>query len=136
MGLAWNRVKYKAKVKREICTSVPAFTGQPGQIAQAILSVLLNAVEAIETNGTITIRVETTARDIIIQLSDDGCGIHADHLDRIFDPYFSAWKSGRRLGLGLTLARNIIDQHGGEITVQSTSQHGSTFTLRLPREQP
>ncbi len=131
LGLAWNRIKYKAKVKRNL-PDLPTIQGYSGQLAQALLNLLLNAATAIDKDGIITISAEVEAGQIQINFTDNGCGIKPDHLDKIFTPYFSAWDSGLQVGLGLTITSRILKQHGGDITVQSTPGEGATFALHLP----
>jgi PAS domain S-box-containing protein len=108
------------------------------QVEDAVLNLLLNAVEAIEKEGRISIRVyrqsgESEARpdgEAIIEVSDNGRGISEDDLERIFNPFFTKTSGGT--GLGLPAVRRIVRAHGGRVEVTSTPGSGSTFILRLP----
>ena len=112
------------------------------QIEDAVLNLLLNAIEAIENFGRVTIRVscqsgESEARpdgEAIIDVTDTGRGIAEDDLERIFNPFFTKTSGGT--GLGLPAVRRIIRAHGGRIEVESKVGSGSTFTLRLPLNTP
>jgi signal transduction histidine kinase len=108
------------------------------QIEDAVLNLLLNAIEAIEHDGRVTIRVscqsgESEARphdEAIIEVTDTGRGIAAEDLNHIFNPFFTKTSGGT--GLGLPAVRRIVRAHGGRVEVTSTPGSGSTFTLRLP----
>ena len=114
-----------------------------GQISQVIHNIVLNASQATAEGGLIRISCANIdspagekvvlARDnryVKIEINDDGVGIPADIIDRIFDPYFSTKQEGS--GLGLTITHSIINQHGGRITVDSKPDAGTTFTIYLP----
>lgn len=104
------------------------------QIEDAVLNLLLNAIEAIEEHGAVTVRLtrisSEAADEAIIEVTDTGHGIHADHLPQIFSPFFTTQPNGT--GLGLPAVRRIARAHGGNIEVRSTSGQGSVFTIRLP----
>lgn len=99
-------------------------------VKQALLNVLLNALEAIQDKGSV--RVSTRAQDgeIAIAVSDTGAGIPAENLPLIFEAYFSTKKTGT--GLGLAIAKRIIEDHGGRIAVESIQDRGTTVTVVLP----
>ncbi len=114
-----------------------------GQMSQAIQNIIINAMHAMPDGGTIRIACEnidhpappiTSAADtnkyIKIEISDNGIGIPAHLLDKIFDPYFSTKEEGS--GLGLAITHSIISKHDGYIAVQSRPGHGTTFTIYLP----
>ena len=71
-------------------------------------------------------------REVYVQVRDTGCGIAPDALDRIWDPFFTTKEAGKGVGLGLALTYTIVKRHGGEISVESTADEGSRFTVRLP----
>jgi signal transduction histidine kinase len=80
--------------------------------------------------GTVTLRTQTAGDRIVIDVEDDGVGIAADVLPRLFDPFFSTKEGGS--GLGLALTQQIIKDHGGDLAVQSTLGKGTTFTVSVP----
>lgn len=83
------------------------------------------------TGGQLTIRTSQQGRFACIAVTDTGVGMPADMQQRIFDPFFST-KKEKGTGLGLSVSHTLIREHGGEIDVQSTPGHGTTFTVKLP----
>ncbi len=108
------------------------------QIEDAVHGLLTNAIEAIDGNGTVIVRLSEGARDnaagreVVIEVKDNGRGIPEEDLSRIFSPFFSTNPNGA--GLGLPAVRRIARTHGGRVEAASTPGRGSTFTIRLPRE--
>lgn len=106
----------------------------PNQLTQALLNLLLNALQAVEPGGAVRIGAETDAAGgLRIWVSDDGHGIPQAHLDKIFDPFFTTRSRGT--GLGLAIVHQIVDNHNGEIEVESPIDQGgrgSCFTIRIP----
>ena len=101
-----------------------------GQIKQVLLNVLVNAAQAISGNGTITITTAADGNEVSVRVRDDGCGIPAEVRERIFDPFFSTKPTGT--GLGMAVARRIIEDHKGRIIVASAEGEGTSITLILP----
>jgi signal transduction histidine kinase len=113
---------------------LPAVLGRPQQLNQVWLNLLVNACQAIRESGTITVRTAANGDQVTIAVSDTGAGIEAAHQDRIFEPGFTT-KGGRvGMGMGLLIARQIVQQHGGMISVESEPGRGTTFTVALPIE--
>jgi signal transduction histidine kinase len=110
----------------------------PAQIEIAVHGLLTNAIEAIDGNGTVVVRLREYDRadgankEIAIEVEDNGRGIPEEDLSRIFSPFFSTSPHGA--GLGLPAVRRIARAHGGRVEVTSTPGRGSTFTIRIPRE--
>ncbi|MEA1970682.1 MAG: ATP-binding protein [Thermodesulfobacteriota bacterium] len=101
------------------------------KLRQAFYNIFKNAMEAIPGMGTITISVEPGGKDIIsVKISDTGCGLTSEEIDHIFDPEYTTKEKG--LGLGLSLAHEIVRGHGGEIHVESKTGSGTTFVILLP----
>lgn len=117
----------------DIPDTLPELLVDSGQLQQVFLNLLVNAAEAMPDGGTITIaaRPDTHHRRITVTVRDTGTGIPESALSRIFDPFFST-KSGKTNGLGLSVAWSILEQHRGQITVESMVGKGTTFTIRLP----
>ena len=109
---------------------MPALQGDPIQIKQAILNILLNAIERSASKGSITIATETKNSNVSIRVEDKGEGIQSAHRDRIFEPFFSTKEGG--IGLGLALALEIIKGHHGHISFTSEVGKGSSFIISLP----
>jgi len=105
-----------------------------GQIQQVILILLVNAAEAMPQGGRLTVatEVESSGEAVRIRARDTGSGIPADVLPQIFDPFFTTKEDQQRTGLGLAVARSIVEQHGGEISVHSVQGEGTEFAVSLP----
>jgi PAS domain S-box-containing protein len=105
------------------------------QIEDAVLNLIINAIEAIEKHGTITVKIfkqdsEDLGEEAVIEVIDTGCGIDEENLNRIFNPFFTTTKGGT--GLGLPAVRRIARAHGGRVEAISTVGQGSTFSIHLP----
>lgn len=102
------------------------------QIRQVLLNLVLNAVQAMPNGGHITLICRQTDGSLLLMVSDEGCGIPREDLDRIFDPFFTSRAEGT--GLGLSIAYQIVNRHGGQISAENNPGGGATFTLSLPVE--
>lgn len=131
LNVAWNEIKYKAKVVKEY-GELPPVKCIAGQIDQALLNIIVNAAQAIEKTGVITIRTLADDDQVCVEIGDTGPGIKPEIIDRIFDPFFTTKPVGKGTGLGLNITYNIIQQHNGTVTVRSEADKGTTFTIRLP----
>lgn len=129
-----NEVKYKAEVVCDFA-ELPLVECIAAQINQVVMNLLVNAAQAIEHDGRIVIHTERDADEVLIQVSDNGCGIATQHLAQIFDPFFTTKPVGKGTGLGLALSFSIAEKHGGSLTVSSELGHGAVFTIRLPIRQ-
>ncbi len=117
------------------------------QFNQVIINLVINAIDAMERKGTLTLRTycdkgkkrgvgkRGAAGFAYIEVSDTGCGIPAENLTRIFDPFFTTKDLGKGTGLGLSTVYGIVHENGGTIWVKETSQAGTTFMLELPLSQ-
>jgi signal transduction histidine kinase len=102
------------------------------QIVLLLGNLLRNAVQAMPSGGTLTLRTETSENEICLAVADTGVGIAPDILDRIFDPFFTTRPTGQGSGLGLSVAHGIAIKHGGRIKVVSEEGKGSEFSVYLP----
>lgn len=100
------------------------------QITQVLLNLLLNAIQILPDAGRIEVTIRREPDSIVIDIADDGPGIAAEHLDRVFDPFFTRREGG--IGLGLAVVRQIISAHRGEISAGSSRLGGALFSIRLP----
>jgi len=108
-------------------------SGNRDRLSQALLNIGKNAIQAVPDGGTVRITVETVGKQAIIRVCDDGHGINQDDMSRIFEPFFTT--KARGTGLGLALCRKIIEEHGGNITVQSVVGEGTSVTITIPIRQ-
>jgi two-component system, NtrC family, sensor kinase len=117
---------------------IPRIVCAPAQINQVILSLLLNAQQAIESTGRPSGRIEISTRasrkEVILEITDDGCGIPEDIHSRIFDPFFTTKPVGEGTGLGLSISHSIVSDHGGRIELESSPGQGARFRVILPVE--
>jgi two-component system NtrC family sensor kinase len=111
---------------------LPALECNVSQLNQVFLNLINNAAQAIQGTGTITVATEADARFITVSIRDTGGGIPPDVLPRIFEAYFTTKPDGEGTGLGLAIARNIVEEHGGDIQVSSEVDMGTEFRVRLP----
>ena len=126
-----NEIKHKAEVVREYA-AVPELWCIPSQLNQVFMNLLLNATQAIEREGRIVVRTRADAEAICVDVIDNGRGIDAATLNRIFEPFYTTKPVGQGTGLGLSIAYGIVRRHGGRIEVDSAPGRGSRFTLVLP----
>src|SRR3989344_4159985 len=132
LNIVNNEIKYKADVVKDYC-DLPAVECIASQLNQVFMNLLVNAAQAIDEHGTITIRTATDGRDwVCIAIGDTGSGIAPEHLNRIFDPLFTTKPVGQGTGLGLSLSYSIVSKHGGRIEVESEKGKGTTFRVWLP----
>lgn len=106
--------------------------GNEGRLHQAILNIVANAAQAIEESGTIEIVTKREAREVVVEISDDGAGISEKNLTKIRDPFFTTKPPGVGTGLGLYITSNIIEEHNGKMEVQSKLGVGTRFIITLP----
>ncbi len=104
----------------------------PKQLNQAFMSLLMNAIQAIDGHGEVRIQTYSDAAHAIVRITDDGRGIPEEHLGRIFDPGFTTRGVGVGTGLGLAISYRIIENHQGTLSVESEVGEGSTFTIEIP----
>jgi two-component system sensor histidine kinase HydH len=110
-------------------------TMDPNRMNQVLLNLYLNAMEAMETGGTLGIeaRASKTENGFHIRVSDTGCGIRSEDLPHLFDLYYTTKPHGN--GIGLAIVSNIMEAHNGKVTVESKEDRGSTFDIFLPGEK-
>jgi signal transduction histidine kinase len=126
-----HQLKHHVTVHRNY-GKIPPIACYPGQLNQVFLNILVNAAQAIEGQGDVTITTLHDDDHIVIEIADTGRGIPAANLERIFDPGFTTKGVGVGTGLGLSICYRIIQDHHGDISARSEVGKGSTFTIRLP----
>jgi len=122
----------------DLDAELPQIIGDPGQLQQVFTNLLLNAADAMEGQGCITItsRPEALKEGVVLTFTDTGKGIPTEIRDRIFEPFFTTKPPGKGTGLGLSIVFGVIQRHGGAIEAESPPAGGTTFTIRLPLESP
>jgi signal transduction histidine kinase len=109
---------------------VPAITTDRNQLSQAMVNIILNAVDAMPNGGTLTIRSRTKDDSVVIEFEDTGIGIAEEDLDRVFDPFYTTKEKGT--GMGMAVSHSIINKLKGRLTVESELSKGSRFVITLP----
>lgn len=131
LNVVWNEVKYKAEVVKEF-GDLPEIYCLPHQLNQVFMNLLINAAQAIEERGVITLRTSRVGDGVRIEIADTGKGIPPELIPRIFEPFFTTKPVGKGTGLGLSLAYGIVEKHKGHIEVASEPGEGTAFSLWLP----
>ena len=121
----------RADLRLELA-DLPNIHGRRGEISQVILNLLTNALDAIDDHGEIHIQTKQVQDGVSLTVTDNGSGIDDEHLNIVFDPFFSTKEMGKGTGLGLSISYGIIHQHGGTMRVASKKGHGTTFHISLP----
>ena len=111
---------------------MPTVQADSLQLLQVFLSVLVNAADAIVGGGRITVR-SRAERDVLVTISDTGCGIPEENLKKVFEPFFTTKEPGEGTGLGLSLSYGIVKQLGGSIDLKSKVGEGTQVTIALPK---
>ncbi|MEK7205002.1 MAG: ATP-binding protein, partial [candidate division NC10 bacterium] len=148
VGLTEHQIaKERITVRTELQADLPDIQGDPNQLEQAFLNIVINAWHAMPAGGTLSLRTRSTSAanrprragpripmGVEVIIADTGIGIPAEQLPRIFDPFFSTKGVGKGTGLGLAITRRILEDHRGTIGVSSEVGRGTTFTIWLPAE--
>lgn len=122
------------QITYDLQTDLPKAIIDPSQIERVFINLLLNAAEAMDGNGRLTLstRFDLLERFIELEFTDSGHGISRENLEKIFDPFFTTKDTGHGVGLGLAISYGIVKEHKGTISVESEIDKGTTFTVRLP----
>jgi len=126
-------VTKRINIEFEVADALTPVEHDPNQINQVLLNLLLNAIQSMDKPGTIRVSLQHEEGEddaVAIVVADEGKGIAPEHLPNIFRPFFTT--KGHGTGLGLSLARRMVESHGGTITVESTLGTGTRFTVLLP----
>jgi len=135
-----TKIKDEAEAKgiqievKRVKGDVPPVMGNPTELREALVNILLNAIDAMPEGGTITLETGTEQDGVAVKVSDSGIGMEDSVQQRIFDPFFTT-KGVHRSGLGLSVSYGIIYRHHGEIQVESQEGAGATFKIKLPIAQ-
>ncbi|MHB8474602.1 MAG: GAF domain-containing protein [Gammaproteobacteria bacterium] len=134
LNVVAHELKYKADIVKKY-GALPKIECFPFQIEQVFVNLLVNAAQAIEGRGTVTIQTGCDTDGVWISIRDSGKGIAPANMEHIFEPFFTTKPVGVGTGLGLSVSYGIVQKHGGSIEVASQLEQGTTFTIRLPIDQ-
>jgi two-component system NtrC family sensor kinase len=124
------------EVETDLAPALAAVECDAGQVQQIILVLLVNAAEAMPQGGRLRVSTEAAEGGVTLRVRDWGPGIAADVMPHIFEPFFTTKEEQQRTGLGLAVAKSILDQHGGRIEVHSKEGEGAEFVITLPLSKP
>ena len=121
-------------IEKHLDRAIPLIQGNSSQLKQVFMNMMVNAAEAMEGRGTLTVKTALLSKNgsVMIEFSDNGKGIPPEHVSKIFDPFFTTKEVGKGTGLGLSLSYGVIEQHKGKIDVKSKVGKGTSFTIELP----
>ncbi len=135
LALVGLDMRYDAiELKFSPAAELPTLLCNSDQLRQVFLNLILNAMEAMPQGGILNIRTAAGSSVVLIEISDTGIGIPDEVREHLFEPFFTTKSTGT--GLGLSISAHIVTQHGGQITVDSTPGHGTTFRITLPYHPP
>jgi signal transduction histidine kinase len=130
--LKLQNIKYITQYEPDL----PTISGNGNELQQAFINIIINAQQAMPKGGELHVRVSTKMKDekrhLEINFKDSGCGIPQENLQKVFEPFFTTKEDWKSVGIGLSIAYQIIKDHNGTITVESDIGKGTTFTIRLP----
>lgn len=119
-------------IVRQLSDELPEITADPSQLNQVLVNLVVNAIQAMPTGGSLTITTRACDNHIVLGIEDNGIGMGEDVLKQIFIPFFTTKDINEGTGLGLPVVHGIINSHGGTIDVESTPGRGSRFEIQLP----
>lgn len=135
LNIVWNALKHHCAIHKDY-GDLPKVYCQPFLLNQVFMNLLLNAAQAIEGKGDISICTKRLGSQVSVAISDTGHGIKPEHLNSLFEPFFTTKEVGKGTGLGLSISQNIIETHRGKIEVTSKPGQGATFRVILPIQPP
>lgn len=130
--LAYRLEKNDITVDLKLDQQLPPIQADPHLIQEVIMNLLINSFDSMEHGGMLSVITTTKDNSLCLIVSDTGCGIPGENLDKIFDPFFTTKEEGKGTGLGLSVTLGIVEMHGGTIKVESREGAGSTFEIVLP----
>ena len=134
--LRFQTRRQNIEVVERLDPAIPLIWARDSGIRSMCMNLMMNAVQAMTSGGTLTITTEVTAGGVRMTVQDTGPGIPDDYLDRIWDPFFTTKPVGKGTGLGLSITHRIVHRHGGTIRVESHRGHGARFIVELPAAGP
>jgi two-component system NtrC family sensor kinase len=124
-------VAHNVELQVEIGAGIPSIEADPDQLQQVFINLINNSLDAMPAGGKLIVSTARDDNSVVIELSDTGEGISEDRIDMIFDPLFST-KQARGTGLGLTIVKQIVAEHNGQVNVESQPGRGTMFRIKLP----
>jgi hypothetical protein len=133
--LSFATRRQRIEVTVELAADLPPVWGREGGLRGVVMNLCMNAVQAMAGGGHLAVRTTRQGDDrVVLVVQDDGPGIAPEHLNRIWDPFFTTKPVGQGTGLGLSITQRAVDRHGGRVAVESTLGQGTRFTVTLPTQ--
>jgi signal transduction histidine kinase len=131
LGLTGKQLqRSRIQVHANLPDDLPPVTASQDQLAQVFLNLVVNAIDAMPDGGELVIAAQASSEEIELSFTDNGPGLSSEVLDKLFDPFFTTKKEGT--GMGLSISRSIVQQHGGAIEAFNAPGGGSLFSITLP----
>jgi len=128
--------KAGVELVRKLSSDLSEIAADPAQLNQIIVNLVVNALQAMQGRGKITVQTQSSEKGVYLIVEDTGTGMTDEVLEQIFIPFFTTKDVGHGTGLGLPVVHGIVTAHGGSISVESNVGRGSRFEIRLPVEEP
>ena len=129
------------ELKTQLAKELPMVFGDPYNLSQAFINFFINAFDSLDGKSGGHISIETEIQNsnayptVLVKISDTGCGIAEENLERIFSPFFTTKDTEKGTGLGLSISKKIIEEHGGKVTIKSQLKKGTTVCVLLPASE-
>ena len=130
--VANQAIFHNIEIVEDLQGGMPAILADASQLHQVFVNMLVNAAEAMDGRGRLTLTTRATDDRVEVRFTDTGCGIPPENLEHLFEPFFSTKDVGKGTGLGLSISYGIVQRHGGDLSVRSRPGEGSTFIISLP----
>ncbi len=127
-----SSINNKVEIVKQFCSTETKILANEGKVHQAFMNILANAEQSIDEKGTITIKTEVGSDFFVTHISDNGCGISKENLNKITEPFFTTKYPGKGTGLGLSITHKIILEHNGSLDYISELRKGTTAIIKLP----
>jgi PAS domain S-box-containing protein len=124
--------RHHIAVERTVDGSLPTIVADRDQLMQVLINLIVNSLHAMDQGGTLRLIATKAGDQVLLEISDTGQGIPPDVLSKVFDPFFTTKEFGKGTGLGLTVVKGIVEEHGGTISVDSRVGEGTTVAILLP----
>jgi two-component system, NtrC family, sensor kinase len=132
--LRYEMRKHGIEAVEDLDDALPPIWARASGLRGVCMNLMMNAVQAMPDGGRLTVRTRTAGRGVTLQVEDTGHGIAPEHLDRIWDAFFTTKATGQGTGLGLSITQAVVTRHGGTIRVESLKGQGARFIVELPIE--
>jgi len=133
--LAGEASKRRVRVETDVAPATPPLCADPGQLRQVLVNLAMNALDACEVGGRVTIRARSAVGAVVLEVEDDGVGIATAHRAQVFDPFFTTKKRGQGTGLGLWVVAQLVRSHDAEIELTSEPGVGTTIRITWPASE-